>query len=54
VDESAIRIDSGLIDLTNVPLDALDAFDDEILTASTDRFLSQVDHAAISVGGHDG
>ncbi|MER5268407.1 hypothetical protein ABTZ99_40570 [Actinosynnema sp. NPDC002837] len=53
VDESAIRIDSGLVDLTNVPLDALDAFDDGILTTSTDRFLRQVDHAIISVGGHD-
>jgi FXSXX-COOH protein len=52
VDESAIRIDSGLVDLTNVPLDALDAFDDEILAASTDRFLRQVDHASGSVGGH--
>lgn len=53
MDESAIRIDSGLVDLTNVPLDALDAFDDGILTTSTDRFLRQVDHAIISVGGHD-
>jgi hypothetical protein len=53
VDESAIRIDSGLVDLTNVPLDVLDAFDDEILAASTDRFLRQVDHASISLGGHD-
>ncbi|QQQ78766.1 hypothetical protein IOD16_10145 [Saccharothrix sp. 6-C] len=52
VDESAIRVDSGLVDLTNVPLDALDTFDDEILMASTDRFLRQVDHASGSVGGH--
>lgn len=53
VDESAIRIDSGLVDLTNVPLDALDAFDDAILEASADRFLRQVDDASSSIGGHD-
>lgn len=53
MDEPAIRIDSGLVDLTTVPLDALDAFDDEILMASTDRFLRQVDHASISLGGHE-
>ncbi|ROP36535.1 hypothetical protein [Saccharothrix texasensis] len=53
VDESAFRIDSGLVDLTNVPLDVLVAFDDEILAASADRFLAQVDHAIISVGGHE-
>jgi hypothetical protein len=52
VDESAIRIDSGLVDLTNVPLDVLDTFDGEILAASTDRFLRQVDDASSSVGGH--
>lgn len=53
MDDSAIRIDSGLVDLTNVPLDALDAFDDELLAASTDRFLSQVDHSSSSLGGHE-
>ncbi|WP_156077112.1 hypothetical protein [Saccharothrix sp. NRRL B-16314] len=53
MDESAIRIDSGLVDLTNVPLDALDAFDDAILEASADRFLRQVDDASSSIGGHD-
>ncbi|XVS66995.1 hypothetical protein ACQPYE_13310 [Actinosynnema sp. CA-299493] len=53
MDESAFRIDSGLVDLANVPLDVLVAFDDEILAASADRFLAQVDHAIISVGGHD-
>lgn len=53
VDESAIRIDSGLLDLTDVPLYALDAFDAEILSASTDRFLCQVDNSSSSVGGHD-
>ncbi|GAA1275360.1 hypothetical protein [Saccharothrix xinjiangensis] len=51
VDESTIRIDSGLVDLTNVPLDALEAFDDEALAASAERFLRQVDHASSSVGG---
>lgn len=53
MDESAIRIDSGLVDLTNVPLDVLDAFDDESLAASADRFLRQVDHASSSMGGYD-
>jgi FXSXX-COOH protein len=53
VDESAIRIDSGLLDLTDVSLGALDALDAEILSSSTDRFLRQVDHASSSVGGHD-
>lgn len=47
-----MRIDSGLVDLTNVSLEALDTFDDEILAASTDRLLRQVDHASGSVGGH--
>jgi hypothetical protein len=52
VDESAIRIDSGLVDLTNVPLDALDAFGDEALAPSTERFLGQIDRSATSTGGH--
>lgn len=53
MDESAIRIDSGLLDLTTVPLDALDALDDELLAASTARFLLQVDHSSSSLGNHD-
>ncbi|MEU4443143.1 hypothetical protein AB0K14_12880 [Actinosynnema sp. NPDC050801] len=53
MDESPIRIDSGLLDLTDVPLDALDALDAEVLSPSTERFLRQVDHASSSVGGHD-
>ncbi|WP_179118556.1 hypothetical protein [Saccharothrix sp. ALI-22-I] len=51
MDESAIRIDSGLVDLTNVPLDALDAFDDEVLAPSVERLLRQVDQASSSVAG---
>ena len=53
VDESAIRIDSGLVDLTDVPLEVLDAFDDEALATSTARFLRQVDQPSSSVGGHN-
>ncbi|MFD0201649.1 MULTISPECIES: hypothetical protein [Saccharothrix] len=53
MDESTIRIDSGLVDLTSVPLDALAAFENETLTASSDRFLEQVDHASTSLGGHE-
>jgi hypothetical protein len=53
VDESAFRIDSGLVDLTNVPLDVLDTFEDEVLAPSAARFLRQVDHADSSVGGHN-
>ncbi len=53
MDESAIRIDSGLLDLTDVPLDALDAFDDRTLAPSIERFLDQIDHSHSSVGGHD-
>ncbi|MCC8247683.1 hypothetical protein [Saccharothrix luteola] len=51
MDESAMRIDSDLVDLTNVSLETLDTFDDEILAVSTDRLLRQVDHAGSSVGG---
>jgi hypothetical protein len=53
VDDSAIRIDSGLTDLTNVPLSALDAFTDEALAPSAELFLRQVDHASSSVGGYN-
>ncbi|GAB2979227.1 hypothetical protein [Saccharothrix stipae] len=53
MDESAIRIDSGLVDLTDVPLDELDAFDAEALSSSNERFLRQLDHASSSLGGHD-
>ncbi|MEU6151309.1 hypothetical protein ABZ816_15040 [Actinosynnema sp. NPDC047251] len=53
MDESAIRIDSGLIDLTNVPLDVLHAFDERTLAGPVDRFLGQVDHPSNSVGSHN-
>ena len=53
MDESAIRIDSGLVDLTKVPLDVLDALDDEVLAPSAARFLRQVDRPSSSVGGHN-
>ena len=53
MDESALWIDSGLVDLANVPLKTLDAFDDRALDISVERLLTQVDRSSNSAAGHN-
>jgi len=53
VDESDARTDVGLVDLTDIPLDALDSFDESVLASSEALLLRQLDHPSSSVGGHN-
>lgn len=53
MDNSAHEIGRGSVDLTTVPLSALDSLAEIELAQSTERLLSQIDHPSSSVGGHN-
>lgn len=53
MDEFEVRAESGLVDLTGVPLDALSAIDRSALAPSIAKLLSQIDRAGSTVGGYD-
>lgn len=53
VNEFEVRTETGLVDLTEVPLDALSAIDRSALAPSVAKLLSQIDRAGSTVGGHN-